>query len=104
MFFFFIIKKIKKFFLQLQRDINDMNEKIHQKSEPTGTPDVGLMDIVTNGDESNITRNLGQLDESNMIFDECIKAYHLLSKRIQQLIVSNVVGDVFGGMKPYISL
>lgn len=44
------------------------------------------------------------LDENGMIFDESIRGFDQLSKRIQELMVKNVTKEVFGGMKPYLSL
>ncbi len=45
-----------------------------------------------------------RLDENGTIFDESVKGFGSLSKRIQELIVRNITKDVFGSMKPYVSL
>ncbi|KAF9437510.1 hypothetical protein BGZ76_000443 [Entomortierella beljakovae] len=45
-----------------------------------------------------------RFDGEGTIFDEPVKAFGLLSKRIQELVVKNITKDVFGSMKPYVSL
>lgn len=45
-----------------------------------------------------------KLDENGTIFDEPIRGFTQLSKRIQDLIIRNVTKEFFSGMKPYISL
>jgi len=45
-----------------------------------------------------------QLDERGTIFDDSIRGFSQLSKRIQELIIKSITKDVFGSMKPYVSL
>lgn len=45
-----------------------------------------------------------KLDENGTIFDESIRGFTQLSKRIQGLIIRNVTKEVFSNLKPYVSL
>lgn len=53
--------------------------------------------------EDEDTDKMGK-DENGTIFDEAIKGFDKLSKRIQELVVRNITKEVFSGMKPYVSL
>ncbi|KAG9319676.1 hypothetical protein KVV02_005048 [Mortierella alpina] len=81
------------FFLEMYKEITDRTQKIinplnsdNEDSEPE--------------DMASRTR----LDENGTIFDESVKGFGSLSKRIQDLIVRNITKDVFGSMKSYVSL
>lgn len=45
-----------------------------------------------------------KLDENGTIFDESIRGFTQLSKRIQDLIIRNITKEVFGSMRSYVSL
>ncbi|KAG0318146.1 hypothetical protein BGZ99_005837 [Dissophora globulifera] len=80
------------FFLELYKDISERTNKIsnplHSENEDS------------EGEDSPKKR----LDENGTIFDDSVKAFDQLSKRIQELIIKNVSKEVFSAMKPYVSL
>ncbi|KAG0282386.1 hypothetical protein BGZ96_000538 [Linnemannia gamsii] len=80
------------FFLELYKEIAERTQKVvnpmhseNEDSEAENEPDK-------------------KLDENGTIFDESIRGFTQLSKRIQDLIIRNVTKDVFSSMKPYVSL
>ncbi|KAF9121213.1 hypothetical protein BGW39_010760 [Mortierella sp. 14UC] len=80
------------FFLELYKEISERTQKIFNpmRSENEDSDDE---------DEPN-----KQLDENGTIFDESIRGFTQLSKRIQDLIIRNITKEVFSSMKPYVSL
>ncbi|KAI1319265.1 hypothetical protein EDD11_004402 [Mortierella claussenii] len=81
------------FFLELYKEISERTEKIsnplHSENEDSE-------------EEGGIHKK--RLDETGTIFDEPVQAFDKLSKRIQDLIIHNMTKQVFGSMKPYVSL
>ncbi|KAF9108785.1 hypothetical protein BGX29_007075 [Mortierella sp. GBA35] len=80
------------FFLELYKEISERTQKVvnplHSENEASD-------------DEDGLDK---QLDENGTIFDESIRGFGQLSKRIQELIIRNITKEVFSGMKPYVSL
>ncbi|KAF9906006.1 hypothetical protein EC991_001088 [Linnemannia zychae] len=80
------------FFLELYKEISERTQKVvnpmHSENEDSDIED-----------EPN-----KQLDENGTIFDESIKGFAQLSKRIQDLVIRNITKEVFSSMKPYVSL
>ncbi|KAK3841355.1 MAG: TIP-1 family-domain-containing protein [Linnemannia gamsii] len=80
------------FFLELYKEISERTQKVvnpmHSENEESD-----------HEDEPN-----KKLDENGTIFDESIRGFTALSKRIQDLIIRNITKEVFSSMKPYVSL
>ncbi|KAG0258034.1 hypothetical protein BG011_003571 [Mortierella polycephala] len=80
------------FFLELYKEISERAQKI---SNP----------LHSENDDSDEDYTLKkQMDANGTIFDDSIKGYSQLSKRIQELIVSSVSKEVFDSMRAYVSL
>ncbi|KAG0212487.1 hypothetical protein BGX28_006254 [Mortierella sp. GBA30] len=81
------------FFLELYKEISERTQKIvnpmHSDNEESETEDLAPKK---------------SLDENGTIFDDSIKGFGSLSKRIQELIIRSITKDVFGNMKPYVSV
>ncbi|KAG0044363.1 hypothetical protein BGZ83_010423, partial [Gryganskiella cystojenkinii] len=84
------------FFLELYKEISERTKKIKNP----------MLSENEESDDDNTQRAAAanKLDERGTIFDDSIRGFSQLSKRIQELIVKNVTKDVFGSMKPYVSL
>ncbi|KAF8930256.1 hypothetical protein BGZ58_008360 [Dissophora ornata] len=80
------------FFLELHQEIV---ERSHRVSNPLHSE---------NEDSEDEDAPKRRLDENGTIFDEPVKAFDQLSKRIQELIVRNITKEVFASIKPYVSL
>ncbi|KAG0278694.1 hypothetical protein BGZ95_003374 [Linnemannia exigua] len=80
------------FFLELYKEISERTQKVvnpmHSENEDSD-------------DEAEPNK---KLDENGTIFDESVKGFTQLSKRIQDLIIRNITKEVFSSMKPYVSL
>ncbi|KAF9426401.1 hypothetical protein BGZ94_006580 [Podila epigama] len=81
------------FFLELYKEISERTKTVKNPMH--------LDDDMSDVEIAPVSK--GQ-DGSGTIFDESIRGFDQLSKRIQDLMVSNVTNDVFGAMKPYLSL
>ncbi|KAG0094992.1 hypothetical protein BGZ93_006468 [Podila epicladia] len=81
------------FFLELYKEISERTQEVknpmHSDNEATDDED---------------EPSGKNLDANGMIFDESIRGFDQLSERIQELMVKNVTKEVFGSMKPYLSL
>ncbi|KAF8980192.1 hypothetical protein BGZ46_004533 [Entomortierella lignicola] len=78
-------------FLELFKEISERTQKI---SNP----------LHSDNEDSDDEESQRKYSEDGTIFDEPIKAFDLMSKRIQELIVRNITKEVFGSMRPYVSL
>lgn len=80
------------FFLELYKEISERTQKVvnpmHSENEDSEAEDEPEK----------------KLDENGTIFDESVRGFTQLSKRIQDLIIRNVTKEVFSNMKPYVSL
>ncbi|KAF9574340.1 hypothetical protein EC968_006847 [Mortierella alpina] len=81
------------FFLEMYKEISERTQKI-----------VNPLNSENEDSEPEDMASRTRLDENGTIFDESIKGFGSLSKRIQELIVRNITKDVFGSMKSYVSL
>ncbi|KAF9103294.1 hypothetical protein BGX27_010637 [Mortierella sp. AM989] len=79
-------------FLELYKEISERTQKI---SNPLHSE---------NEDSDGEEAPRKKYNENGTIFDEPVKAYDVMSKRIQELIIRNITKEVIGGMKPYASL
>ncbi|KAI8363047.1 TIP-1 family-domain-containing protein [Mortierella sp. GBAus27b] len=80
------------FFLELYKEISERTRKI---SNPLHSD---------NEESEDEDARKKRLDKSGAIFDDAVRGFDTLSKRIQELIVRNITKDVFASMKPYASL
>ncbi|KAF9193487.1 hypothetical protein BGZ50_007417 [Haplosporangium sp. Z 11] len=80
------------FFLELYKEISERAQKI---SNPLHSE--------TDDSDGEYTPKK-QMDADGTIFDDSIKGYSQLSKRIQDLIITSVSKEVFASMKAYVSL
>ncbi|KAG0355729.1 TIP-1 family-domain-containing protein [Gamsiella multidivaricata] len=80
------------FFLELYKEISERTQKV---SNPLHSEN-------DDSDEEVAPQKL--LDKNGTIFDDTVKAFDQLSKRIQDLIIRNITKEVFSSMKPFVSL
>ncbi|CAO3570497.1 unnamed protein product [Mortierella alpina] len=81
------------FFLEMYKEISERTQKI-----------INPLNSENEDSEPEDMASRTRLDENGTIFDESVKGFGSLSKRIQELIVRNITKDVFGSMKSYVSL
>ncbi|KAF9904047.1 hypothetical protein BX616_001416 [Lobosporangium transversale] len=81
-------------FLELYKEILERTQRIsnplHSENEDSEEEDTGVWKK--------------KLDKDGAIFDDTVQGCERLSKKIQELIIRNITKDVFGSMKPYVSL
>ncbi|KAF9163802.1 hypothetical protein BGX21_001372 [Mortierella sp. AD011] len=78
-------------FLELYKELSERTRKI---SNP----------LHSDNEDSDEDSPRKKYNENGTIFDEPVRAFDVMSKRIQELIVKNITNDVFGSLKPYASL
>ncbi|KAF9354374.1 hypothetical protein BGX26_007797 [Mortierella sp. AD094] len=78
-------------FLELYKEISERTQKI---SNP----------LHSDNEDSDEDSPRRKYNENGAIFDEPVRAFDAMSKRIQELIIRNITKEVFSSMRPYVSL